>query len=171
MAARFIKETDVLQAMRMTRQGGSSTREDRPKMGYHQDKKFKPTRESNYIQSSQENNYAQNSRIPVRERLTDTRIKEVNQAPRGEKPEPRPEPDWTPLNRPRSDILKEVRDKPFYYPPNPMITAPENRSVHKHCDYHETHGHKTENCLSLKFFIEDQIKKGNMGQYIARRPT
>ncbi|KAL8135945.1 hypothetical protein AgCh_010532 [Apium graveolens] len=43
MAARFIKETDVLQAMRMTRNGGSrnKTSDARPKGGYHQEKKFK----------------------------------------------------------------------------------------------------------------------------------
>ena len=41
MAARFIKETDVLQAMRMTRQGLSPSRtEDHPKNNFHQDKKF-----------------------------------------------------------------------------------------------------------------------------------
>lgn len=50
-----------------------------------------------------------------------------------------------------------------------MIIAPENRPTHKQCEYHGTHGHTTENCLSLKYFIEDQIKKGNMGQYIARK--
>ena len=43
MAARFIKETDVLQAMRMTRNGGNRNKssDDRPKGGYHQEKKFK----------------------------------------------------------------------------------------------------------------------------------
>ncbi|XP_074369532.1 uncharacterized protein LOC141710950 [Apium graveolens] len=39
----------------------------------------------------------------------------------------------------------------------------------KHCGYHEDHGHATENCFSLKMFIEDQIKKGNMNQYLQRR--
>ncbi|XP_074355999.1 uncharacterized protein LOC141695669 [Apium graveolens] len=41
MAARFIKKTDVLQTMRMTRNGGSSSKnpDDRPRGGYHQDKK------------------------------------------------------------------------------------------------------------------------------------
>ncbi|XP_074377963.1 uncharacterized protein LOC141719479 [Apium graveolens] len=39
----------------------------------------------------------------------------------------------------------------------------------KHCGYHENHGHTTKNCFSLKLFIEDQIKKGNMNQYLQRR--
>lgn len=54
-------------------------------------------------------------------------------------------------------------------PPKPLITPPENRSTYKHCDFHETHGHTTKNCLSLKYFIEKQIGKGNMNQYLERK--
>ncbi|XP_074351442.1 uncharacterized protein LOC141690550 [Apium graveolens] len=68
----------------------------------------------------------------------------------------------------REEILKEVKDKPFYYPPKPIQTPPESRPYNRQCDYHETHGHKTENCLSLKYFIEDQVKKGNMNKYLIR---
>ena len=42
--------------------------------------------------------------------------------------EPRPEPEWTPLNQTRAEILKEVKGKPFYYPPKPMLAPPESRS-------------------------------------------
>ncbi|XP_074336112.1 uncharacterized protein LOC141701562 [Apium graveolens] len=44
-----------------------------------------------------------------------------------------------------------------------------DRARDKHCGYHEDHGHTTENFFSLKMFIEDQIKKGNMNQYLQRR--
>ena len=44
MAANFIKETDVLQAMRMTRQG--SSKEERPRKEYHQDKKIQTRMDS-----------------------------------------------------------------------------------------------------------------------------
>ncbi|XP_063940240.1 uncharacterized protein LOC135149175 [Daucus carota subsp. sativus] len=159
MAAKFIKETDVLQAMRMTRQGSSRGKqvEVRPWKEYHQDKKFKPDRQTNFIQHSGSKRTSQ----PGSGSRSDPG---PNKATR----EPKPEPDWTPLNRSREDILKEIRDKPFYYPPKPMQTPPESRPANRHCDYHGTHGHKTENCISLKYFIEEQISKGNMGQYIAR---
>ncbi|XP_074347888.1 uncharacterized protein LOC141686735 [Apium graveolens] len=68
----------------------------------------------------------------------------------------------------REEILKEVKDKPFYYPLKPIQTPPESRPYNRQCDYHETHGHKTENCLSLKYFIEDQVNKGNMNKYLVR---
>lgn len=44
------------------------------------------------------------------------------------KPRPRreskPEPEWTPLNRPLSEILEEVKEKPFYYPPQALADTP-----------------------------------------------
>ncbi|XP_074351527.1 uncharacterized protein LOC141690645 [Apium graveolens] len=82
--------------------------------------------------------------------------------------EPKQEPDWTHLNMTREEILKEVKDKPLYYPPKPMQTPPESRPYNRQCDYHEIHGHKTKNCLSLKYFIDDQVKKGNMNKYLVR---
>ncbi|XP_074342226.1 uncharacterized protein LOC141679695 [Apium graveolens] len=66
----------------------------------------------------------------------------------------------------REEILKEVKEKPFYYPPKPMQNPPESRPYNRQYDNHKTYGHKTENCLSLKYFIEDQVKKGNMNTYL-----
>ncbi|XP_074324007.1 uncharacterized protein LOC141660928 [Apium graveolens] len=159
MAARFIKETDVLQAMRMTRNRGSRSKntDDRPKGGYHQDKKFK---QSNQSQERQAN--------PVFQRLGPKQESNSDPGPVKQAREPKQEPDWTPLSMTREEILKEVKDKPFYYPLKPMQTPPESRPYNRQCDYHETHGHKTENCLSLKYFIEDQVKKGNMNKYLVR---
>ncbi|XP_074327723.1 uncharacterized protein LOC141665636 [Apium graveolens] len=47
-------------------------------------------------------------------------------------------------------------------------TAP-NRTAFHPSGYYEDHGHTTENCFSLKMFIEDQIKKENMNRYLQRR--
>ena len=74
----------------------------------------------------------------------------------------------TPLNRPRADILKEV-GKPFYQTPKWMLTGPNHRSIHKHCYFHETHDHNTKDCMSLKYFLEEQVEKWNMNQYLNRR--
>ncbi|XP_074327950.1 uncharacterized protein LOC141665865 [Apium graveolens] len=83
--------------------------------------------------------------------------------------EPRKEPYWTPLNKTREEILKDIKGKPFCYPPKPMQTPPpESRPYNRQCGYHETHEHKTENCLSLQYFIEDEVKKGNLNRYISR---
>ncbi|XP_074366491.1 uncharacterized protein LOC141707301 [Apium graveolens] len=159
MAARFIKETDVLQAMRMTRNGGSRSKnsDDRPKGGYHQEKKFK---------QSQGNQDRQTTSIF--QRLGPRAEYKSNPGPTKQSRKPKQEQDWTPLNRSREEILKEIKDKSFYYPPpkKPMQTPPESRPCNTQNDYHETHGHKTENCLSLKYFIEEQVKKGNLNKYL-----
>ncbi|XP_074327498.1 uncharacterized protein LOC141665413 [Apium graveolens] len=122
------------------------------------DKRYKLDRQANYIQQSRG--------TPPREGYAEQRKNE--RKPKAKR-EPKPEPEWTPLNRPRADILREVKGKTFYYPPKPLLAPPENRTLEKHCGYHEDHGHNTKNCFSLKMFIEDQIKKGNMNQYLQRR--
>ncbi|XP_074346318.1 uncharacterized protein LOC141685091 [Apium graveolens] len=104
----------------------------------------------------------------VLQRLGPKQESNSDQGPAKQPREPKQEPDWTPLNMIREEILKEVKDKPLYYPPKPMQTPPESRPYNRQCDYHVTHGHKTENCLSLKYFIEDQVKKGNMNKYLVR---
>lgn len=52
-------------------------------------------------------------------------------------------------------------------PPKVILTGPDS-SVHKHNDHHEARGHTTKTCLSLKFFIEVQVKKYYMNQYVSR---
>ena len=115
MAARFIKETDVLQAMRMTRQGNLSNKnsEDRQKGGYHQDKRFKQAQQTNFIQNS-----------PTPQKQANGSGSKSDPGPVRTPREPRPEPEWTPLNKTRVEILQEIRDKPFYYPPKPMQAPP-----------------------------------------------
>lgn len=50
-----------------------------------------------------------------------------------------------------------------------MWTTPDKRNKDKHCEYHETHSHTTESCLALKYFLERQIKQGNLNQYVPRQ--
>ncbi|XP_074347466.1 uncharacterized protein LOC141686324 [Apium graveolens] len=65
--------------------------------------------------------------------------------------------------------LERSQGKTLLLPPEAAAGTPGNRARDKHCGYHEDHGHTTENCFSFKMFIEDQIKKGNMNQYLQRR--
>ena len=87
MAARFIKETDVLQAMRMTRNGGNRNKssDDRPKGGYHQEKKFKQSNQT------QQTNIVQNT--PIFQRLGPKTESKSDPGPPRQAREPRQEPD------------------------------------------------------------------------------
>ncbi|XP_074336672.1 uncharacterized protein LOC141673838 [Apium graveolens] len=155
LASKFIKENDFLKSMKMNRRIHDDDESLEHRSSSRKDKRYKLDRHANYIQQSRG--------TPPQESYAEPR---KNERKPNSKREPKPEPKWTPL---RADILREVKGKPFYYPPKPIPAPPENRARDKYCGYHEDHGHITENCFSLKMFIEDQIKKGNMNQYLQRR--
>ncbi|XP_074323142.1 uncharacterized protein LOC141660080 [Apium graveolens] len=158
MASNFIKENDFLTSMKMNRRIRDDDVSPEHRRTYGKEKRHRTDRQTNYVQQSRG--------TPPRDDYS--RPQKNDRKPKPKK-EPKPEPEWTPLNRPRADILREVKGKPFYYPPKPLLAPPGNRARDKHCGYHEDHGHTTENCFSFKMFIEDQIKKGNMNQYLQRR--
>ncbi|KAL8104102.1 hypothetical protein AgCh_028364 [Apium graveolens] len=158
LASKFIKENDFLKSMKMNRRIHDDDESPERRSSSRKDKRYKLDKQANYIQQSWG--------TPPREGYAEQRRNE--RKPKANR-EPKPEPEWTPLNRPRANILREVKGKSLYYPPKPLLAPPENRDWDKHCGYHEDYGHTTENCFSLKMFIEDQIKKGNMNQYLQRR--
>ncbi|XP_074355835.1 uncharacterized protein LOC141695492 [Apium graveolens] len=158
LASKFIKENDFLNSMKMNRRIHDDDESPEHRSSSRKDKRYKLDRQANYIQQSR-------GTLP-RESYVEPRKNE--RKPKANR-EPKMEPEWTPLNRPRADILREVKGKPFYYPPKALLAPLENRARDKHCGYHEDHGHTTEYCFSLKMFIEDHIKKGNMNQYLQRR--
>ncbi|KAL8133819.1 hypothetical protein AgCh_009035 [Apium graveolens] len=63
------------------------------------DKRYKLDKQANYIQQSRG--------TPPRESYAEPRKNE--RKPKAKR-EPKPEPEWTPLNRPRADILREVKE-------------------------------------------------------------
>ncbi|XP_074356107.1 uncharacterized protein LOC141695791 [Apium graveolens] len=158
MASKFIKENDFLTSMKMNRRIRDDDESPKNRPAYGKEKRHRTDKQINYVQQSRG--------APPRDDYS--RPQKSERKPKSKR-EPKPEPEWTPLNRPRADILREVKGKPFYYPPKPLLAPPGNKARDKHCRYHEDHGHTTENCFSFKMFIEDQIKKGNMNQYLQRR--
>ncbi|XP_074352419.1 uncharacterized protein LOC141691579 [Apium graveolens] len=156
MASKFIKENNFLKSMKMNRRMHDDDESTERRSSSRKDKRYKLNRQANYIQQSWG--------TPPREGYTEQKRNERKPKARRE---PKPEPEWTPLNRPRADILQEVKGRSFY--PKPLLAPPENRARDKHGGYHEDHGHTTENCFSLKMFIDDQIKRGNMSKYLQRR--
>jgi hypothetical protein len=39
--------------------------------------------------------------------------------------------------------------------------------MNKYCDYHQDHGHETEDCISLRIEIEKMIKEGKLARFVA----
>ena len=72
----------------------------------------------------------------------------------------REEPRFTPLNQTPTFILDKVWGLEFFQKPTPMRTPADKRDGSRFCQYHERVGHNTDECISLKHFIERMIKKG-----------
>ncbi|GLT92546.1 hypothetical protein SLE2022_103780 [Rubroshorea leprosula] len=52
--------------------------------------------------------------------------------------------------------------------PGPMRTAAVSRDHTRYCDFHQDHGHTTEQCNSLRSKLESLAQKGMLNEYIQR---
>ncbi|GKV12323.1 hypothetical protein SLEP1_g23482 [Rubroshorea leprosula] len=76
---------------------------------------------------------------------------------------------WTPFNLPRSQILMQIKNKMELRRPLPMRSSPASRDQSRYCDFHQDHGHITEECNSLKSELEGLARKGLLNEYISNR--
>ncbi|XP_056688460.1 uncharacterized protein [Spinacia oleracea] len=74
---------------------------------------------------------------------------------------------YTPLNTPQTTIYN-INNKMDGWKRRPPMQSRE-RNVKKLCDFHNEHGHLTEDCRDLKDNIEDMVRKGYFSQYRARQ--
>jgi hypothetical protein len=77
-----------------------------------------------------------------------------------------PDQKWTPLNASLSVVFEEARKDPNFKPLPKMRTPPRKRSSQKYCGYHRDHGHRTEECLSLRKEIERFIRLGKLKNFM-----
>ncbi|GKU89550.1 hypothetical protein SLEP1_g3676 [Rubroshorea leprosula] len=80
----------------------------------------------------------------------------------------KPPVNWTPFNLPRSQIFMQIKNKMDLRRPNPMKIAAASRDHTKYCDFHQDHGHTTEQCNSLKSELESLAQKGMLNEYVQR---
>jgi hypothetical protein len=74
---------------------------------------------------------------------------------------------WTPLNATLSTVFMEIKcDPAFRWPPR-MRTPPEKHNNQKFCEYHNDHGHQTEDCMVLRKEIELLIQNGKLVKFVA----
>jgi hypothetical protein len=78
---------------------------------------------------------------------------------------------WTPVNAPAKEILMEIRKDPNYKDPSPIKVRPPHYNRHKYCHYHDSFGHYTDNCISLKEVIEKYIADGKLKRFVERRES
>jgi hypothetical protein len=69
---------------------------------------------------------------------------------------------WTPLNAPIMDVLLEIKRDPMYRKPRPVLVNPNSPYADQYCAFHDTTGHRTEACISLRLLIERFIENGKL---------
>jgi hypothetical protein len=69
---------------------------------------------------------------------------------------------WTPLNASLTKVLMELKKGPHYQRPTPIPGNPPPRLAHKNCTFHDSYGHLTEQCVSLRQLIEKFIENGKL---------
>ncbi|XP_062177089.1 uncharacterized protein LOC133882022 [Alnus glutinosa] len=74
---------------------------------------------------------------------------------------------WTPLNAPIMDVLLEIKRDPTYRKPRPVLANPHSRYADQYCAFHDTTGHRTEACISLRLLIERFIENGKLVRFLA----
>ncbi|GKV42408.1 hypothetical protein SLEP1_g49817 [Rubroshorea leprosula] len=80
----------------------------------------------------------------------------------------KPPVNWTPFNLPRSQIFMQIKNKMDLRRPGPMRTTAASRDHTRYCDFHQDHGHTTEQCNSLKSELESLAQKGMLNEYVQR---
>ncbi|GKV15370.1 hypothetical protein SLEP1_g26164 [Rubroshorea leprosula] len=85
-----------------------------------------------------------------------------------QQPAGKPPGNWTPFNLLRSQIFMQIKNKMGLRRPGPMRTAAATRDHTKYCDFHQDHGHTTEQCNSLRSELENLAQKGMLNEYIQR---
>lgn len=73
---------------------------------------------------------------------------------------------FTPLNAAVTEVLMEVKKDPDYVRPPKIVGEPPLKSKHKYCAYHESSGHGTEGCISLRLLIEKFIENGKLVKFL-----
>ncbi|GKV38865.1 hypothetical protein SLEP1_g46725 [Rubroshorea leprosula] len=99
--------------------------------------------------------------------MSTPRFGRPNSAP-PQQPAGKPPVNWTPFNLPRSQIFMQIKNKMDLRRPGPMRTAAATRDHTRYCDFHQDHGHTTEQCNSLRIELESLAQKGMLNEYIQR---
>jgi hypothetical protein len=74
---------------------------------------------------------------------------------------------WTPLNAPIEEVLAAIKMDTMYEKPSEIVGTPHLRTAHRYCAFHESKGHSTETCRSLRALIEKFIENGKLVHFLA----
>ncbi|XP_065633356.1 uncharacterized protein LOC136069111 [Quercus suber] len=68
----------------------------------------------------------------------------------------------TEFRDPVHQVLEKVKNEPFFKWPNKMAGNPDRRNRNLYCQYHQDHGHTTEDCRNLWVHLEQLVGEGKL---------
>ena len=72
------------------------------------------------------------------------------------------------FREPVQQVLEKVKNEPFFRWPNKMAGDPANRNQNLYCQYHQDHGHTTEDCRNLWDHLEQLYREGKLKHFLHR---
>ncbi|XP_065631610.1 uncharacterized protein LOC136068414 [Quercus suber] len=69
------------------------------------------------------------------------------------------------FREPVHQVLEKIKNEPFFKLSNKMIGNPERRNHNLYCQYHQDHGHTTEDCRSLWDHLDQLVCEGKLKQF------
>ena len=70
------------------------------------------------------------------------------------------------FREPMHQVLEKIKNEPFFKRPNKMMGNPEKRNHNLYYQYHQDHGHTTENCRSLWDHLDQLVHEGKLKQLL-----
>ncbi|XP_065620629.1 uncharacterized protein LOC136063742 [Quercus suber] len=68
----------------------------------------------------------------------------------------------TVFREPVHKVLKKIKNEPYFKWPNKMSRDPEKRNQDRYCQYHQDHGHATEDCRNLWNYLDQLVREGRL---------
>ncbi|XP_021732106.1 uncharacterized protein LOC110698910 [Chenopodium quinoa] len=76
---------------------------------------------------------------------------------------------YTPLILPRTKIFSVTTEEGRFKKPKPPPSWHQKKGKDHWCEFHESRGHRIEDCLQLKDHIKELVQKGYLKKYVAKR--
>nr|XP_023875218.1 uncharacterized protein LOC111987722 [Quercus suber] len=59
-------------------------------------------------------------------------------------------------------VLEKIKNEPYFKWPNKKSGDPKKRNQDRYCQYHQDHGHATEDCRNLWNYLDQLVREGRL---------
>ena len=70
------------------------------------------------------------------------------------------------FREPVHQVLKKIKNEPYFRWPNKMTRESTKQNQNLYCQYHQDHGHTTENCRNLWNYLDQLVQEGKLKHLI-----